>query len=141
MSGTKRKDREVIDFKAFVEVFNGFGKKAALEHVAERYSMQYNTVVRRLRAESEYRFDQSRDRYYLKDGSECAAEFLTIEELSNPCKPVENETVNINNDVVLNLIIDRFFETNRFMKLQNRDRKIIFNRTSAEAEGYVIEYV
>jgi len=144
MSGKEKKDREVIDFKAFVDVFNTYGKDAALKHVAERYTVQYNTVVKRLRVESEYRFDQSRDRYYLKDGGNGTADFLTVEELSRtdtPGRPVTKEVVGIDNDVVLNLIVDRFFELNRFINFSNREQKIIINQTSAKAEGYNIEYV
>ena len=141
MNKGKRCDREIIDYKAFVEVFNTHGKEAALEHVAERYSIQYNTVVRRLRAESVYRYDQSRERYYLKDGVEDTANFLTIEELTRPHQPAERKIYNVNNDAVLNLIVDRFFELDRYVKLQNRERKIIINQTSAKAEGYNMEYV
>ena len=144
MSTEKKKDREVIDFKAFVDVFNTYGKDAALKHVAERYSVQYNTVVKRLRVESEYHFDQSRDRYYLKDRTGNTADFMTIEELSRteaPIRPVTQEAVGIDNDAVLNLIVDRFFELNRFINFSNREQKIIINQTSAKAEGYNIEYV
>jgi len=137
---TKKRPREKIDFKSFVEIFNAHGKAAALKHVSERYSMQYNTLVRRLRAESEYRFDQSRDRYVLKNQADDTADFLTIEELSRPARLEEKANLDIH-DAVLNLIVDRFFELNRFVNFLNREQRIVINLTTAKAEGYKIEYV
>ena len=137
----KKKEREKIDFKAFVEIFNAHGKSAALKHVSERYSMQYNTLVKRLREESEYRFDQSRDRYYLKSEGNDTTEFLTIEELSRPTRQEEQGNINVHNDAILNLIVDRFFELNQFVSFLNREQKIVINLTSAKAAGYNIEYV
>ena len=136
-----KKAKETIDFKAFVDIFNAHGKAAAVKHVSERYSMQYNTLVKRLREESEYRFDQSRDRYVSKNQTDDTAAFLTIEELSRPVKQAERESLNIHNDVILNLIVDRFFEINRFINFLNREQKIVINATSAKAAGYNIEYV
>jgi hypothetical protein len=144
MSSKQHKDREKIDFKAFVDVFNSRGKDAAMKHVAERYNIQYNTVVKRLRAESSYRFDQSPKGYYLSDVADNTAEFLTIEELSSPKPPVktvEKEAALPQNDLMLNLIMDRFFELNRFISLTSREQKIIINRTAIESAGYNIEYV
>jgi len=138
---TKKKERETIDFKTFVEVFNAQGKAAALKHVSECYSVQYSTVVKRLREETEYRFDQSRDRYYLNGVENDADNFLTIEELSYPERQEEKFSFDIHNDIVLNLIVDRFFELNKFISFLNRERKIIINLTSAKTEGYKIEYI
>jgi len=139
--GEKRKDREIIDFDSFVEIFNTYGKDAALKHVSECYSVQYNTVVKRLRAESPYRFDQSRDRYYLKDNGSDTDQFLTIEELSCPPRQETREIHNNHNDAVLNLIVDRFYELNKFVNFLSREQKIIVNLTSARAEGYTVEYI
>ena len=138
---TMKKEREKIDFKAFVEIFNIHGKTAALKYVSEHYSMQYSTLVKRLGAESEYRFDQSRDRYVLKNQATDTADFLTIEELSRPALQEKKEPLNIHDDVILNLILDRFFEVSRFINFLNREQRIVINLTKAKAEGYKIEYV
>lgn len=56
MSG-KRIAAGSIDFKVFVDIFNIQGKKAAEKHVADTYGVRYDTIVKRLRWDSEYIFD------------------------------------------------------------------------------------
>ena len=40
----KRKSPEKIDFKAFVDIFNTHGKKAAVKHVSDTYAVRYENV-------------------------------------------------------------------------------------------------
>jgi hypothetical protein len=141
-----RVKREEIDFKSFVDTFNTYGKEAAQKHVSERYKMQYNTVVKRLRAESEYIFDQKRVRYVLKEERDNTGVFLTVEELScsNKQEEIKEETENINiiyNDAILNLIVDRFFDINQYVTFKNREQRIIVNASSAKAMGYKIDII
>jgi len=78
---------------------------------------------------------------YQKDNQNGTDEFLSIEELSRPAQQKQQINVNINNDAVLNLIVDRFCELSQFVNLLNREQKIVIDLTSAKANGYKIEYV
>ena len=138
MSG-KRKAIGNIDFKAFVDIFNTQGKKAAVNHVAKTYGVRYDTIVKRLRRDSEYIFDQSRDRYILKSGVNPESTFLSVEELCKSEKP-QNSGINCD-EIVFNLIKDKFFEISKYVTLENSSRKIILKIDAAKNAGYDIEYV
>ncbi|WP_313563719.1 hypothetical protein [Ruminiclostridium cellobioparum] len=141
MSG-KRKALGKIDFKAFVDVFNTQGKTAAVKHVTDTYGVRYDTIVKRLRQDSEYIFDQSRDRYVLKMGNNLESPFLTVEELCNNEKPKIQYTNTINStEIIFNLIKDKFFEVSKYVTLENSSRKITLKLDAARNAGYDIEYV
>jgi hypothetical protein len=130
---------ENIDFKTFVDIFNTQGKKAAVRHVTETYGVRYDTIVKRLRQESEFIFDQSRDRYMLKHGITTESPFLTVEELCQektlPLNIVDSE------DIIVKLIKDKFFEMSKYVTLENSTMKIIINLGTARKYGYEVEYV
>ena len=62
----KRKRLGKIDFRTFVDTFNTLGKQAAVKYVTDTYGVRYDTIVKRLNKESEYTYNQRRDRYVLK---------------------------------------------------------------------------
>ena len=131
-----------IDFKAFVDIFNTYGKKAAEKHVSETYGVRYDTIVKRLRRDSEYIFDQSRDRYIFKSGLSTESTFLTVEELCKSEKPKHQQNNGMNCDeIISNLIKEKFFEISKYVTLENSSRKIILKLDAAKSAGYEIEYV
>jgi len=141
MSGT-RKDLGKIDFKVFVDIFNIQGKKAAQKHVSDTYGVRYDTIVKRLRRDSEYIFDQSRDRYVLKSDNGSVSPFLSVEELCNIEKPKVQQTGSTDSaEIITNLIKDKFFEVSKYVTLENSSRKIILKLDAARNAGYDIEYV
>jgi len=138
----KRKALGKIDFKAFVDIFNTQGKKAAVKHVADTYAVRYDTIVKRLRQDSEYIFDQSRDRYVLKSGNGSESPFLTVEELCTIEKPKSQLTNEIDSaEIISKLIKDKFFEISKYVTLENSSRKIYLKLDAARNAGYDIEYV
>ncbi|HEY9062299.1 MAG TPA: hypothetical protein VIO64_17635 [Pseudobacteroides sp.] len=139
---SRLKKLESIDFKIFVDIFNTHGKKAAIKHVTETYGVRYDTIVKRLRLDSEYTFDQSRDKYILKSDSSSENPFLTVEELCHNDKYKTMQTDFIDPDkIISNLIKDKFFEVSKYVTLENSNRKIILKLDAARAAGYDIEYV
>jgi len=135
------KKLENIDFKIFVDIFNNHGKKEAIKHVTETYGVRYDTIVKRLRRDSKYIFDQSRDRYVLKPNSSSENSFLTVEELCNTDKPKTMQSDFIDFDkIVSNLIKDKFFEISKYVTLENSGKKIVLKIDAARAAGYLIEY-
>lgn len=141
MSG-QRKITGKIDFKTFVDTFNTLGKQAAVQYVKDTYDVQYNTIVKRLRKESQYEYNQQRDRYVLK--SECSAEnpFLTVDELCNTEKAKVQHTLIIDaSELISDLIKDKFFEISKYVTLENSSRKITLKLNAARKAGYDIEYV
>ncbi|MDP4182571.1 MAG: hypothetical protein Q8942_15965 [Bacillota bacterium] len=135
------KKLESIDFKIFVDIFNNHGKQAAIEHVTETYGVRYDTIVKRLRHDSEYIFDQSRDRYVLKSDNSSENSFLTVEELCHTDKHKTMQSDFIDSDkIISNLIKDKFFEISKYVTLENSSRKIILKLDTARAAGYYIEY-
>lgn len=141
MSGT-RKAIGKIDFKAFVDIFNIQGKKAAMKHVSDLYGVRYDTIVKRLRRDSEYIFDQSRDRYILKSNNGSVNPFLSVEELCQNEKPKIQQTNAIDSaEIIFNLIKDKFFEISKYVTLENSSKKIVLKLDLARNAGYDIEYV
>lgn len=130
-----------IDFKTFVEIFNTRGKKAAVRHVADTYGVRYDTIVKRLRRDSEYIFNQSRDRYVLKSDNGSESPFLTVEELCSNERPKEQPADVVDQDgIISSLIRDRFFEISKYVILENSSKKIILKLDAARKAGYDIEY-
>jgi hypothetical protein len=136
----RRKSPEIIDFKTIVDTYNSSGKSAAVQFVTETYGIRYDTAIKRLRRESEYLYNQRRDRYVLK--SETASPFLSLEELEtgNKLDLPKNQTIDIN-EIVVKLIKDKFFEMSKYITLEQNSKKIIFNMAAAQNDGYQIEYV
>lgn len=130
-----------IDFKTFVEIFNTQGKKAAVRHVADTYGVRYDTIVKRLRRDSEYIFNQSRDRYVLKSDNGSESPFLTVDELCNNERP-KNQPVDVvdQDGIISSLIRDKFFEISKYVTLENSSKKIILKLDAARKAGYDIEY-
>lgn len=136
-----RKKLGNIDFKTFVDIFNTQGKKAAIKYVTDTYGVKYDSIVNRLRRDSEYKFDQSRDRYVLKSEIGSERTFLTVEELCNTDKTKVQQNDHIDSDnIISNLIKDKFFEISKFVTLEIRNKKIILKLDAARSAGYNIEY-
>ena len=130
-----------IDFRTFVEIFNTQGKKAAVRHVADTYGVRYDTIVKRLRRDSEYIFNQRRDRYVLKSDNGSESPFLTVEELCNNEKPKKQPADTVDQDgIISSLIRDKFFEISKYVTLENSSKKIILKLDEARKAGYDIEY-
>lgn len=138
----KRKTLGKIDFEAFVDIFNTQGKKAAVKHVSDTYAVRYDTIVKRVRRDSEYIFDQSRDRYVLKSENGKESPFLTVKELCNNEKPKIQQNSNIDSaEIIFNLIKDKFFEVSKYVTLENSNKKITLKLDAARNAGYDIEYM
>lgn len=138
----KRKKIEKIDFKTFVDIFNTQGKKAAIKHVSDTYGVRYDTIVKRLRRDSEYIFDQSRDRYVLKQVIDHEPPFLTMDELCKNEKLREYKTnISTSDEIISNLIKDKFFEVSKYIILENSNKKIVLKLSAAREAGYDIEYI
>lgn len=138
----KIKKLGTVDFKTFVDIFNTQGKNAAVKHVTETYGVRYDTIVKRLRRDSEYIFDQSRDRYVFKSDNGSESPFLTMEELCSNEKPKARQIDDINSDEIISkLIKDKFFEISKYVTLENSSRKIILKLDVAKNAGYEIEYL
>lgn len=136
----RRKSPETIDFKTIVDTYNLSGKQAAVKFVIDTYGIRYDTAVKRLRKESEYIYNQRRDRYVLK--SESDSPFLSLEELEtgNQLGTPKNQTIDTN-EIVLNLIKDKFFEISKYITLEQSSKKILLNMAAAKNAGYEIEFV
>jgi hypothetical protein len=136
----RRKSPETIDFKTIVDTYNSLGKQAAVKFVTDTYGIRYDTAVKRLRKESGYIYNQRRDRYILK--SESDSPFLSLEELEtgNKLEIPKSKAIDTN-EIVLNLIKDRFFEISKYITLEQSNKKILFNRAAAKNAGYEIEFV
>ena len=136
----RRKSPETIDFKTIVDTYNSSGKQAAVKFVIDTYGIRYDSAIKRLRRESEYIYNQRRDRYVLK--SESDSPFLSLEELetSNQLKVPKKQTFDTN-EIVLNLIKDKFFEISKYITLEQSSKKILLNKAAAKNAGYEIEYV
>lgn len=136
----RRKSPETIDFKTIVDTYNSLGKQAAVKFVIDTYGIRYDTAVKRLRKESEYIYNQRRDRYVLK--SESDSPFLSLEELEtgNQLEMPKKQTIDTN-EIVLNLIKDKFFEISKYITLEQSSKKILLNKAAAKNAGYKIEYV
>jgi len=136
----QRKSPETIDFKMIVDTYNLSGKQAAVKFVTDTYGIQYNSAIKRLRKESEYIYNQRRDRYILK--SEAGSPFLSLAELEtgNKLETPKNQTIDTN-EIVLNLIKDKFFEISKYITLEQSSKKILLNMAAAKNAGYEIEYV
>jgi hypothetical protein len=138
----KRKSPEKIDFKAFVDIFNTHGKKAAVKHVSDTYAVRYDTIVKRLRRDSEYIFDQSRDRYVFKSDNGSESPFLSVEELCKDEKPKAQQMGSIDSvEIISTLIRDKFFEISKYVTLESSRKKITLKLEAARNGGYDIEYV
>ena len=138
----KRKKLKDIDFKVFVDIFNTQGKKAAVKHVTDIYGVRYDTIVKRLRRDSEYIFDQSRDRYVFKSDNGSESPFLSVEELCKNEKPKTQQMSSIDSaEIISTLIRDKFFEISKYVTLENSSRKITLKLDDARNAGYDIEYV
>jgi len=137
-----RKSPKKIDFKAFVDIFNIQGKKAAVKHVSDTYAVRYDTIVKRLRRDSEYIFDQSRDRYILKSDNGSESPFLTVEELChNEIPKIQQLNAIDSAEIISDLIKDKFFEVSKYVTLENSSKKITLKLDAARNAGYDIEYV
>jgi hypothetical protein len=136
----RRKSPETIDFKTIVDTYNSLGKQAAVKFVIDTYGIRYDTAVKRLRKESEFIYNQRRDRYVLK--SEADSPFLSLEELEtgNQLGMPKKQTIDTN-EIVLNLIKDKFFEISKYITLEQSNKKILLNKAAAKNAGYEIEYV
>jgi hypothetical protein len=133
-----------IDFKVFVDIFNTKGKAAAVKHVTDIYGVRYDTIVKRLRLDSEYIFDQSRDRYILKPGKSSDDSFLSLEELCSKEENPKLQHLDITIDsekIISDLIKDKFFEVSKYVTLENSSKKIILKLRAARNAGYEIDYV
>ena len=134
----RRKSPETIDFKTIVDTYNSLGKQAAVKFVTDTYGIRYDSAIKRLRRESEYIYNQRRDRYVLK--SESDSPFLSLEELENTNKIPKAQAVNTD-EIVLNLIKDKFFEISKYIALEQSNKKIVLNMAAAKGAGYEIEYI
>lgn len=142
MMSERTKILKPIDFKAFVDMFNTQGKAAAVKHVTDTYGVRYDTIVKRLRRDSEYIFDQSRDRYILKSDQDTGSPFLTVEELcSTEKQKPQSSSVISSTEIISDLIRDKFFEISKYVTLENSSRKIILKLDTARNAGYEIEYL
>lgn len=131
-----------IDFKAFVDVFNTQGKKAAVKHVSDTYGVRYDTIVKRLRLDSEYIFDQSRDRYILKSGNVSENPFLSMEELCSAETAKNKQIIDVNSaEIISSLIKDKFFEISKYVTLENSSMKLTLRLDAARNAGYEIDYL
>jgi len=146
MSGTKRTNAEWLEI---VKEQRASGETAKAWCAANKISY-YTFVdrVARLRKEGKITepkpgrgVSMPKQSQYRNGNQNDTDEFLSIEELSRPVRQKQQPSLNINNDAVLNLIVDRFYELNRFINLLNREQKIVINLTAAKAEGYKVEYV
>lgn len=140
----KRVKLENIDFKTFVGIFNNQGKVSAIKHVTDTYGVRYDTIVKRLRRDSEYIYDQSRDRYVLKTDKSSESQFLSLEEIcsNEKVKVQQSKAIATNCDeVIYNLIKDKFFEISKYVTLENSNKKITLKIDVARNAGYDIEYV
>ena len=136
------KKLENIDFKSFVDIFNAQGKQAAVRHVKENYGVRYDTIVKRLRRDSEYIFDQRRDRYVLKSADTTESTFLTVEELCSHKRPKKRQENAVDaTEIISNLIKDKFFEISKYVILENSCKKISLKLDVAKNDGYEIEYL
>lgn len=141
MSG-KRKKLGKIDFKKFVDIFNTQGKGAAVTHVAEAYGVRYDTIVKRLKKESEYTYSQQRDRYILKSESNDESAFLSLDELCNSDNMKNSHIANTisSDEIIFHLIKDKFLEMSKFVMLESSSKKILLKVDAARTAGYIIEY-
>ncbi len=138
----KRKKLSAIDFKTFVDTFNTMGKKATVKYVTDAYGVRYDTIVKRLNKESEYTYNQRRDRYVLKSEVDSESPFLSVEELCKNEKPKTQQTCTVDSaEIISHLIKDKFFEVSKYVTLENSSRKIILKLEAAKNAGYDIEYV
>lgn len=137
----KRKKLGKVDFKTFVDTFNTLGKEATVKYVTDTYGVRYDTIVKRLNKESEYMYNQRRDRYVLKSEVDSESPFLSVEELCKNEKPKTGQTSTINStEIISNLIKDKFFEISKYVTLENSSRKITLKLDAARNAGYEIEY-
>jgi hypothetical protein len=136
----RRKSPETIDFKTIVDTYNSLGKQSAVKFVTDTYGIRYDSAIKRLRRESEYIYNQRRDRYVLK--SESDSPFLSLEELEtgNQLEMPKKQTIDTN-EIVLNLIKDKFFEISKYITLEQSSKKILLNKAAAKNAGYEIDYV
>lgn len=139
MSG-KTKKIGTIDFKKFVDIFNTRGKNAAVEHVAETYGVKYDSIVNRLRRESEYMYNTQKSRYMLKSDVNDDVPFLNMEQLCRNEK-TKVQDASRTEQIIANLIKDNFLEMSKFMSLEISNKKIILKIDAARQEGYTIEYL
>ncbi len=140
--GARGKILKNIDFKAFVNIFNTQGKKAAVKHVSDTYGVKYDTIVKRLRLDSEYIFDQSRDRYILKSGNVSENPFLSIEELCSAETSKNKQIIDVNSaEVISRLIKDKFFEISKYVTLENSSMKLTLRLDTARNAGYEIDFL
>lgn len=130
----KRKSPEKIDFDKFVEIYNTSGKKAALSYVTETYGVTYNCITKRLKKETDYTYSHRGDKYVRK--TELESPFLTIDELC--LKGSEKDPSQ--EEIILNLIKDKFFEISKFIVLEQNSKKILFKSSAAKVAGYSIEF-
>lgn len=138
----KRKKLGKIDYKKFVDTFNNHGKIAAVKYVSETYGVRYDTIVKRLKKESDYMYSQQGDKYVLKTERNDEGAFLSIEELCKTEKPKEQKTISIKYDEILfDLIKDKFMEMSKFITLESSNKKILLKLDAARIAGYDIEYM
>jgi hypothetical protein len=138
----KRKKLGKIDYKKFVDTFNNLGKIAAVKYVTEIYGVRYDTIVKRLKKESDYIYSQQDDRYVLKTERNDEGAFLTMEELCKTEKSKEQKTIPINfDDILFDLIKDKFMEMSKFITLESSNKKLLLKLDAARIAGYVIEYL
>jgi len=119
------------------------GKKAAVKYVTDTYGVRYDTIVKRLNKESEYAYNQHRDRYVLKSEIDLENPFLSVEELCKNEKPETQQvnTIDASEIIISNLIKDKFFEISKYVTLENSNRKITLKLDVARNAGYEIEYI
>ncbi len=139
MSGKTKKIGK-IDFKKFVDIFNTYGKNAAVEHVAETYGVRYDSIVNRLKRESEYKYNTQKSRYMLKSDINDDVPFLNMEQLCRSEKTKVQDT-STSDKIIANLIKDKFLEMSKFMSLEISNKKIVLKIDAAKQEGYTIEYL
>lgn len=136
----RRKSPENIDFETFVDIYNSKGKQEAAKFVMENYNIRYDSVVKRLRKESDYIYNHKRDRYILKSDQDST--FMTVEELCSIGKSHINENISFNTDeLILSLIKDNFFEISKYVKLEQSSKKLVLKLDAAKNAGYEIVYI
>lgn len=132
-----------IDLKEIVEIFNRSGKTAATEFAKQKYGVNYYLIARRIKSETNYRFNKGTRKYELSEHND--NQFLTLDQLckTNPVAVEKTQvfpqiqTISFET-ILVDLMKDRLVEISKYIQLDPSCKKITINIENLKKTGYEV---
>ena len=127
-------------YDKYVEIYNDQGSQVAKDYVNNICGMDINQFQRKMRRETDYIFNKSIKRY--DKGTIEDEPFISLEELCSTRSPrMGKETQSMGqafNDLIFELMRDRLFEMQKFIRIDQGARQIVVDKKLAKDHGYIL---